>query len=337
MRMINASTGWAAGSGTNQIIRTTDGGAHWDNVTPRSARPGTWITYFLDANNAWLASSVQPGSGSPDFSVAIYRTTDGGRSWQQAGDAAADQGWPASIDFVDRHHGWLFMNLGSAAGSQGVAFYGTVDAGTTWTKLSEADTSGNPGHLPLSCDKGAPVFLNSATGWMPGDCGAGGGPYFYVTHDGARTWNNAAIPMPAGYGATCMCSIGSLGFSDSRNGVFVLDLLGADGLQHEYLYATRDGGASWTPGPMLPPNAFTADFISAMVGWTLDAKKNAVLQTGDGGQHWSLVGTVPSSQGVMELQFVNSGVGWAMGSEPTGNTLIKTSDGGRTWTTQLSP
>ena len=337
MHMISATVGWAAGSGTNRILRTTDGGSHWDDVTPTSARAGTWITYFLDAGNAWLASSVQPGSGSPDFSVATYRTADGGRSWQSIGQVAADQGWPTSMDFVDRAHGWLFMNLGFAAGSQGVAFYSTTDGGATWTKVSEADTSGNPGHLPLSCNKGAPAFINSATGWTPGACSAGGGPFFYVTHDGGRTWNNAGISMPPGYGGNCMCGITSLRFSDARNGVFVLDLYGADGVQHDFLYATHDAGSSWQPGPMLPPNAFIADFINATVGWTLDAKKNTVLQTGDGGQHWSTLGTIPSSQGVMDLQFVNASVGWALGSEPSGNTLIKTSDGGRTWATQLSP
>ena len=337
MHMINRNIGWAAGSGTNRILRTSDAGIHWDDVTPVSARAGTWITYFLDANHAWLASSLQPGSGSPDFSVAIYRTADGGRSWQETGTVAAQQGWPASMDFVDRTHGWLFMNLGSAAGSQGVAFYGTVDGGTTWTKLSEADTSGNPGHLPLSCSKSAPVFLNNSTGWIPGACNAGGGPFLFVTRDGGRTWNSVNIAVPAGYSASCMCAISSLRFSDATTGVLVLDIYGPDGATHNFLYATPDGGTSWLDGWLLPPNSFSVDFLTGAVGWTLDAKSNAVLYTHDGGQHWSTLGTIPSSQGVADLQFVNSAIGWALGSEPAGNTLIKTSDGGQTWTTQLSP
>ena len=342
MHMINASTGWAAGSGTNRILRTTDGGAHWDDVTPKSAKAGTWITFFLDGSHAWLASSVQPGSGSPDFTVAIYRTADGGKRWQAAGAAAADQGWPAGLDFVDNAHGWLFMNLGGAAGSEGVALYETVNGGTTWTKASEAEPSGNPGHLPLRCSKLAPVFLNSTTGWMPGACNAGGGPFFYVTYDAGHTWNDVAIALPAGYAGNCMCAINSLRLSDprfsaSRDGFFVLDIYGADGALHDYVYTSPDAGAHWLPGPILPSNCFTADFISPAVGWTLDAKANTVLYTVDGGQHWSAVGTVPSSQVVLDLQFVNSAIGWAMGSEPAGATLIKTADGGRTWTTQLSP
>ena len=341
MHMINASTGWAAGSGTRHVLRTTDGGSHWYDAgpAPEALKLGTWTTFFLDANHGWLASSLHPGSTSPDFSVAIARTVDGGQTWNEAVDSpvAADQGWPASMQFVDASHGWVFMTLGSAAGSQGVALYGTVNGGMTWTKLSEADTSGSPGHLPLRCGKSAPVFLNSTTGWIPGSCNAGGGPFFYVTGDAGRTWNDAGLSLPAGYSGSCMCEISSLRFSDSRNGVFVLDIYGTDGLPHNFLYATHDAGASWQPGPTLPPNCFTADFINATEGWTLNAKGNTILYTSDAGQHWSTLGTVPSSQVVMDLEFVNTTTGWAMGSEPTGNTLIKTSDGGRTWTTQLSP
>jgi photosystem II stability/assembly factor-like uncharacterized protein len=339
MHMISASTGWAAGSTTNRILRTTDGGAHWVDVTPRTAKVGTWITFFLDANNAWLTSSLQPGSATPDFSVTIYKTIDGGRTWEQTGQVAPDQGWAASIDFVDRTHGWLFVNQGVAAGSQGVLFYGTVDGGRTWAKLSETDSSGNPGHLPFGCNKGLPVFLNSQTGWIPGACNAAGKPFFFVTHDGGRTWNDAGITLPEGYGGGCMCGPSSLRFADSRNGVFVLNLYGPDGLPHNFLYATHDAGGSWQAGAALPPNCYTAYFINASIGWTLDAKKNAILQTRDGGQHWSTAGTIPSNSNgvVMDFQFVTSQVGWALGADSRGLPILKTVDGGATWTTQLSP
>ena len=343
MHMINPSTGWAAGSTTDRILRPTDGGAHWADVTPSGARKGAWTTFFLDANHAWLGSSIQPGSGSPDFSVTIYRTADGGRSWQEAGAAAADQGWPTSLDFVDANHGWLFINEGAAAGSQGVALYGTVDAGTTWTKLSETDpndATGGSGHLPFGCSKGQPVFVSISTGWIPGACSAGpAGPLFYVTRDGAKTWNPVRIALPAGYSGNCMCEIRSLRFADARNGVFVLDLYGSDGQAQTYFYATHDGGASWQPGPTLPANSYTVDFINATTGWTLDAKRNTILQTNDGGQHWAPAGTIPSNSNgvVMDFQFVTAQVGWALGADSRGLPILKTVDGGATWTTQLSP
>lgn len=341
MHVIDRNIGWAAGSGTNRILRTSDGGTHWDDVTPASARNGTWITYFLDANNAWLASSLQPGSGSTDFSVVIYRTVDGGRSWQETGTAAAQQGWPASVDFVDPTHGWLFMNLGSAAGSQGVAFYGTVDGGASWTKLSEADTSGNPGHLPLSCSKGVPVFLNASTGWIPGACNAGGGPFLFVTRDGGRTWNAVNIAMPARGTLTCDCAIESLRFWDNKHGALVLNNAYQDprGYPQNFLYTTTDGGRSWQLGTLLPTNAYSVYFLDAAHAWTLDAKANSLLFSGDGGQHWSTAGTIPTnSNGVVgDFQFVTPQVGWALGADSRGLPILKTVDGGATWTTQLSP
>ncbi len=344
LHMISASTGWVSGSGTNRILRTADGGAQWNDVTPRGAQAGTWTTFYLDANNAWLASSLQPGSGSPDFTVKLYRTSDGGQSWQSVGTAVADWGFPAAIDFVDRQHGWLFMKQDGTLetpGSDMVAFYGTTDGGASWNKLSQSDPSGLAGHLPQACSKLNPVFLSASTGWIPGSCGAGGGYFLYVTRDGGRNWAAVALRMPPAGTLTCDCEIGSLRFWDKQQGALVLDGASQDarGYAQNFLYTTIDGGRSWQLGPVLPANAFSVYFLDAAHGWTLDAKANNLLFSGDGGRHWSTAGTIPSNSNavVMDFQFVTPQVGWALGADSRGLPILKTVDGGATWTTQLSP
>jgi photosystem II stability/assembly factor-like uncharacterized protein len=344
MHMIDASTGWAAGSGTNRILRTTDGGSHWNDVTPRGATAGTWTTFFLDGSNAWLASSLQPGSSSPDFSVKLYRTSDGGQSWQSVGTAMPDWGFPAAMDFVDRTHGWLFMKQDGTLetpGSDLVAFYGTTDGGASWNKLSQTDTSGLAGHLPQACSKLNPVFLDASTGWIPGSCGAGGGYFLYMTRDGGRNWAAVALRMPTAGSLTCDCGIESLRFWDNQHGALVLNdaYQDAGGHAQNFLYTTTDGGRSWHLGPLLPNNAYSVYFLDAAHAWTLDAKANSLLFSGDGGLHWSTAGTIPSNSNgvVMDFQFVTSKVGWALGADSRGVPILKTVDGGATWATQLSP
>lgn len=344
MRMINTSTGWAAGSGTNRILRTKDGGSHWNDATPREASAGTWTTFFLDGNNAWLASSLQPGSSSPDFSVKLYRTSDGGQSWQPAGTAMADWGFPAAMDFVDPTHGWLFMKQDGTLetpGSDMVAIYGTTDGGASWNKLSQTDTSGLAGHLPQACSKLNPVFLNASIGWIPGSCGAGGGYFLYVTRDGGRNWAAVGLRMPTAGPSACDCGIESLRFWDNQHGALVLNNAYQDarGYAQNFLYTTIDGGRSWQLGPMLPANAFSVYFLDAAHGWTLDAKANKLLFSSDGGLHWSSTGTIPTSSNavVMDFQFVTSKIGWALGADSRGLPILKTVDGGASWTIQLSP
>ena len=342
--MVSVSTGWAAGSGTDRILRTSDGGADWNDVTPRGARLGNWTTFFLDANNAWLASSLQPGSPTSDFSVEIYRTSDGGRNWSRTGTSVAGWGFPGAIDFVDRQHGWLLMKQDGTLqtpGSDMLAIYGTADGGASWSKLSETDTSGLAGHLPLACSKTNLVFVSATTGWIQGGCGAGGGYFLYVTRDGGRNWAGVSLRIPQQGTSTCDCSIESLRFWDSQHGALVLNgaYQDARGYAQNFLYTTTDGGRSWQLGPLLPGNAFSVFFLDATHGWTLDAKANTILFSGDGGQHWSIAGTIPSnSNGVVrDFQFVTAQVGWVLGADSRGLPILKTVDGGQTWTTQLAP
>lgn len=78
LHMLDAQTGWALAS--DQVWRTTDGGLHWRDVTPKpaaSAAPAQVHTAdFLSASLAWIALS----SAQADVS-AIAETTNGGQTW----------------------------------------------------------------------------------------------------------------------------------------------------------------------------------------------------------------------------------------------------------------
>ena len=339
MHMVSLTTGWAAGSATDRILRTTDSGEHWSEVSPKGARLGTWTTFFSDADHAWLASSLQPGSPSGDFSVQIYRTTDGGTTWSEAGTVQAEWGWPAALDFIDRQRGWLLMKQEATLepeGSDLVAFYGTTDGGETWTKLSEAGArSGQP---PVTCSKGELIFLNGTTGWLAGGCTIEANqPYLYVTHDSARTWHEVSFSLPAGWPARCLCSVDNLRFSDGRNGVFVLTRYFSDAPSASVLYNTGDAGQTWRMGPRLPEQVYGPYFVDPVHGWAFNAKAGTILYTSDRGQHWSIAGRLPSAMGPMDLQFMTTTTGWLLGLEPKGRPIFKTVDGGASWTAQLSP
>ena len=65
--------------------------------------------------------------------------------------------------------------------------------------------------------------------------------------------------------------------------------------------------------------------------WILDAPGLAV--TSDGGYHWNQITLQGDLTNVSVLDFISSRVGWAIGGrESPQPLLLKTADGGRTWT-----
>ena len=75
---VDKRVAWVSGTG-GEVLRTTDGGATWQNVSP----PGTADLQFRDveAQSARRASVLSIGEADAS---RIYTTTDGGRSWRLA-------------------------------------------------------------------------------------------------------------------------------------------------------------------------------------------------------------------------------------------------------------
>ena len=111
MRMFDEDNGW--GVGEKAILRTEDGGLHWHDVSPTNVDAFGYAatTEFVDSLRGWVLIP------NPEdmLSGILYRSADGGASWNQAPVPFGG----GALRFVDGRNGWMMASLGAGAGSMG--------------------------------------------------------------------------------------------------------------------------------------------------------------------------------------------------------------------------
>lgn len=313
LHMFDATTGWAQ---TDQkILRTTDGGAHWQNVTP----PG--ITLPLQPSQALIYTALDATTAWASDGKTIYRTTDAGQTWQSATPPVEKS--INYLTFADGIYGWAVADVGYAAGHEGLNLWRTSDGGSSWTQVMTTGTTDIPGKLPFTGNKSAPVFINATTGWFGGYEPVDNFIYFYVTHDGGMTWRQQSLPPPRAqnFEITTNTPI----FVNSQDGVLPTD---------SACYVTHDGGTSWSIAGRATINLNVADFLDMQHWWTVSGQNNNTLTyTSDGGQHWATITPGGAFNTVSYLDFISpaSGFATAGGITDLPATLLHTTNGGHTW------
>jgi photosystem II stability/assembly factor-like uncharacterized protein len=124
---VDAQVAWASGrNGT--VLRTVDGGAHWEQRPVPGARQLDFrdIQAF-DANTA-LALSIGPGESS-----RVYRTIDGGATWTQVLRNRDERGFFDCMAF-EGQRGWL---LGDPVDGR-FQLFATSDGGRSWIMRGDA-------------------------------------------------------------------------------------------------------------------------------------------------------------------------------------------------------
>jgi photosystem II stability/assembly factor-like uncharacterized protein len=106
-------------------------------------------------------------------------------------------------------------------------------------------------------------------------------------------------------------------------------------------YITHDGGAHWSSTSYLRIDidlshidAMTA-FMDINHGLVVDASRQTVYRTSDGGQHWTTIPLHTTITRIFYLSFVSTQNGMALGfpnDSDRAPSLFKTADGGQTWT-----
>ena len=333
-----SAAGYAGSSGvwaiTPQGLKLSTQAGSWTDVTPSDVQPGLITSaYLADPSNGWVAAYGETNSnGAP---LLVYRTTDGGSSWQATTVdtspllAQSEQG-SSSLTFANATDGWLEVQTVSSSNFSNANLYRTTDGGATWTAEQ----------IPIA---GPLTFTSAKTGFVSGGAG---GTDLYGTQDGGLSWQPISLSGPSGtvYGPT---------FTTPTDGLVTVTTSTGNATT-AHIYRTTDGGATWTEtdtvseaaGAGGPTPVATVDggwlaaigpggaFARKAPGGSPSPFSASGLPSRDLAQVASLDFNDGSENG---LAVVNGGTceGYKVGCIQFG-ALYSTSDGGSTWS-QLTP
>jgi photosystem II stability/assembly factor-like uncharacterized protein len=171
-----------------------------------------------------------------------------------------------------------------------------------------------------------------SAGWITGTLVVNDLAWLFVSHDGGSTWYQQSLALPPGV-PPAQLSLVSPTFFSATGGI--LPVIFSDGLTGKGIatdvYMTHNGGTTWESTTPLPFAATSIDFVDMQHGWVTDGM--SLYQTSDGGQHWAKLSPGANFKQITTLSFVSNTAGWAIGGQGKNSSLLlKTADGGKTWT-----
>ncbi len=316
----------------DHILRTSDGGQTWRDVTPPEPRPEAGqekvaLGAFIDADTGWVIYAYREFHILP--SAVVWGTHDGGQSWAPSSPLPVGQMFeffsPSNLTFIDGQHGWVMVHAGAGMMHDYMSLYRTVDGGGTWAEVVEAG-----GDQIQICPKTGMAFADSEHGWITRDCGGViDGASLDVTADGGSTWDTLQLPVPPvaphlfDSGASA-CAVASPWLFSPEQGALTLRCVSGPSATdvHSFLYRTSDSGASWQafkyPGGDL---TFFGDQSALALSRTIGV-------THDAGVNWTIVKRVNWDG---QFTFADASTGWAVARDQGQVALVSTADGGRTW------
>jgi photosystem II stability/assembly factor-like uncharacterized protein len=333
-QMTSPATGWTLrwitwGVNGSELVRTTDGGRTWTDVTPPAAAARLSLPYVYnpvllarDGEHAWLAICCAGGTAtSAGMLTEVFSTSDGGRTWTESGPLHGPAyGGPASLSFTGPDDGWLLLTTYAGTDLALTRFgrlYRTGDGGRHWA-LVAAD-------VPASCDPSLTVATTSVA-WIA--CGHG---LLLVSRDGGTHWTPRPLPRSA-WGFPQFT--GQIGYA----------LAGpASGL---YLLVTHDLGRTWRR-VTLPSGIGSfpgVRFLSASDGIVMPAASPGsrilvAYVTVNGGRTWIAVpqGLHATDPDLLGYDFVSTRIWFAWygnqaQTQAQASTIYRTGNSGRTWT-----
>jgi photosystem II stability/assembly factor-like uncharacterized protein len=360
IHMTDQTSGWAWAfdhTSTSYLLHTSDGALTWENVTPDEYTQDQDVfsdAFFLNGHIGWMALFHR----STGDAYMLMWTTDGGNSWVPVNRdmQALKQLDYSEMSFEDEKNGWWKTVL-TGAGNVYKYYYRTKDGGASWELVTLRALEG-------MLDNGLTIYEDGQIEYWSLQVRAfyfdlshiiytDGLTTLFVTRDLGKTWQKIELTGLPDTMDSELSWIENPTFFDAENGVLPIIVRdqSVDATQ-VFIYGTQDGGLTWRleSGPTLVARG-TADmrteFISRLNGFLIVDENVSI--THDGGKTWRLL-ALPEDFKSSEtaridvyLNFVNPMTGWTYLTKISRQTslsidrrLLKTTDGGLTWT-ELSP
>ncbi|MFJ1559364.1 WD40/YVTN/BNR-like repeat-containing protein [Streptomyces mirabilis] len=275
---VSRDTAWVAGA-KGTVLRTTDGGASWRNVSP----PGAADLEFRDIEAFDARRAVVLAIGEGEAS-RVFRTDDGGATWTESFRNTDAKAFYDCLTFFDRRHGLAMSDPVDGR----FRILSTSDGGRSWKVLpSDGMPAAQDGEAGFAASGQCLVSAGSRDAWLA----TGGGAHARVLHstDRGLTWKAAETPIPAGDPAR---GVFALAFRDRAHGLAVGGDYRADQASPQAAALTPDGGRTWTPAAQ-PPPAYRSG-----VAWLPHSRTSALAVgptgtdlTTDGGRTWRTLDT----------------------------------------------
>ncbi|KAF3000078.1 hypothetical protein E8E13_002086 [Curvularia kusanoi] len=295
---VSQTTAWLAGTNAT-VLRTTNSGATWSNISPTLSGENSTLIQFRDVEAFSATEAVILSIGEGNAS-RIYRTADAGLTWARTFVNNDPSAFYDCMAFENAKHG-----LAMSDPVQGkFRLLETWDAGATWALVSD---KGMPAALTGEAGFAASgTCIEAAAGrWYIASGGADPGRVFR-SHDG-RHWKvaNSSVPGSAAAG------VFSVRFRDQKNGIAVGGDYEKPTGNTDNAVWSKDGGKTW-----LKAKTFPGGYRSG-VSWVPGRGQVAVAVgtsgsdiTYDGGRNWHAIGN-----GTFDaVECVSKGVCWASGS-----------------------